>query len=190
MKEYRCYKPNKDWKGAASKFQLVKKQKDKWDSVCLFLTGTQQTGTDDKGNASFGWKDSNKSVTMKLESPDIGEMLCTLRGIKDKAGVVTKEGKYYGLFHKNDRTGANTTLQLQKSDYGFNIRMSRQDANKNVVEVKHSYTLSEGEVLIVLLEEAVRQMYGWGSVNEETFEPPEFVDPLLKRDEINNIKGE
>mgnify|MGYP006408102513 FL=1 len=168
-KEFRIYKPNNKSSGAASKFQCKTKWKkigDKeYPEMVLFLESASQTGTDDNGNASFGWSQqgkSDKSVTMKLGMPDIGEMLLVLTGKTKFVGPPPKSGRTVepGLFHQNKN--GNTSLRLKWSDGKLYLNLSSQDSNKNVVKVGHSITSGEATVLAVLLESFVAQYHGWG----------------------------
>jgi hypothetical protein len=161
FQEHRIYKPKQDNSGSASKLQL-KQVPGKYGPECyLFWVGTHQTGVDQNGNASFAWDDPTQSVTIKLEIPDIGEILSVLRHQKKFVGPEPKEGsKPMGLFHKNPR--GNTTMQLQRMDNGslaFRLAAKRDDGP--LVEVKHMITLAEGEILEILFTSAARRMYDW-----------------------------
>tara|TARA_Y100001949_G_C15958850_1_gene318283 strand:- start:548 stop:1096 length:549 start_codon:yes stop_codon:yes gene_type:complete len=167
-KEFRIYKPNSKNSGAASKFQCTTKYKkigDKeYPEMVLFLESAPQTGTDDNGNASFGWSQqgkSGKSVTMKLGMPDIGEILLVLTGKTKFVGPSPKSGRTVepGLFHKNKN--GNTSLRLKWSDGKLYLNLSSQDSKKDVSKVGHSITPGEATVLAVLLESFVAQYHGW-----------------------------
>lgn len=173
-KEYRIYKPNSKGSGAASKFQC----RTKWKTVdsvdyaelILFLETAQQTGFDSNKNASFGWstsgtKNKDKSVTMKLGLPDIGEILLVLKGRKKFVGPEPKQGRNVepGLFHQNKN--GNTTLRLKWSEGRLYINLSSQDEKKNVTKVSHSITASEAVIIESLLESFVSEYHGWSYSN-------------------------
>lgn len=171
MSEFRIYKPRKDsngkFVGAASKVQVVKKKnRDGYDEVMVFWTSANQTGEDEKGNSRFDWKsDKNpesKQVVMLLGDPDIGEILCVLNGVKNKVGQPS--GK--GLFHQtNDTASSSFSLEKRqnsdpsKYDDGYIMRISSK-RNNELVAVSHSLSLGEGEILRVMLSNAIIEKYG------------------------------
>lgn len=160
--EYRIYKPNTSKTGAASKLQLKVKQ-ERFREVYLFWEATQQTGLDDKGNASFGWDNPLKKVTFKMESNDIGEVLAVLNGKKIFAGMPAKDGKGGSIFHKN--ANGNTVFKFSKMEkegsiaYWFEISSKKNSGE--LVNVKHVISVAEGEILKVILTDAVSCMYNW-----------------------------
>lgn len=154
MQEFRIYRPNKTKTGAASKFNLSLKKKEKYDEYLLFVETTQQTGIDDNGNASFGWKDQDKRIVMKLEAIDIGEILTVLNGVKNNIN----EGK--GLFHKSPKNPShNTVLKLERRDNGFGYQLSNKQ--EKVLSINHMISFAEAEVLRVLLEHSLVKMFDW-----------------------------
>jgi len=163
--EWRVYKPKKTNDGSASKLELkiVTTQKEKDGKsfsirdVQLFWVSAKQTGVDANGNASFGWGDDTKNVTLKLGEVDIGEILAVLTGQKDQSGA--KGEKFNGLFHKN--ASGSTSFLLQRGDSGYSLRVSKKVGAKPPVAVTHQITFGEGQVLRVILEAAVRQSYQW-----------------------------
>ncbi len=163
-KEYRIYKPRQSNDGAASRLQ-IRVNAEPYREVFLFWETTTQTGTDANGNASFGWKEKEKTITFKLGEVDVAELLLVLKGKKEYAGPPPKEaGKPgMGLYHKNPN--GNTILQLQRDQKGagFYLSISRQSAaNKSdVVRIKHTISNGEAEILQVLLTDAVSCIFGW-----------------------------
>lgn len=159
MKNYRIYKPNKTNNGAASQFQLSYKKDKKFDNVMLFLEVTKQTGVDDNGNAKFGWDDPSKKITMKLEETDIGEILAVLNWQKPMAGTDK------GIFHKSAK--GNTVLSFSRVEkdgkcLGLGIRVSRKlDGETEATIIQHMISIGEGEVLKVLLQNALSAIYNW-----------------------------
>lgn len=146
--EYRIYRPSKDNKGAATKWNIRVKQ-EKYRDVMVFVEGAVQTGTDKNGNASFSWKDN--VVKMKLDSPDLGSILYTLQG----------KNKECKLFHKNEKGNATLTLTASDKNVGsFYLKISSQQ-NGKVKAVQHSISYAEAEILIILLKDAVSAIYSW-----------------------------
>ena len=173
-KEFRIYKPNSKGSGAASKFQC----RTKWKTVdgvdyadlILFLETAQQTGYDSNNNASFAWssgdKNKDKSVTMKLGLPDIGEILLVLKGRKKFVGPEPKQGRSVepGLYHQ--KKNGNTSLRLKWSEGRLYLNLSSQDAKKSVTKVSHSITSAEAAVLESLLDHFIVEYHGWSYSNK------------------------
>lgn len=161
--EYRIYKPNPNKNGAASKLQIKVKQEE-YRQVLLFWESALQTGIDAQGNASFGWKENGKRIAFKLEAIDIGEILAVLNGKKPFAGMPAKDGKGGAIFHKN-ATG-NAVFKLQKAEkegitfYWFELSAKKNDGGP-AVSIKHTITAAEGEVLRVLMTDAISLMHNW-----------------------------
>lgn len=166
--QWRVYKPKKTNDGAASKLEMkivnkpaVGKDGSKYTirDVQLFWVTTKQTGVDANDNASFAWEDESKTVTLKIGEPDIGELLALLNGHKDQAGSPKTDKFPGGLFHKNDKGSA--TLVLAKYGDGYSLRVSKKSGNNQPVVLNHQITMGEAQVLKVLLESAIRQIYQW-----------------------------
>lgn len=162
MNNLKIYKPKKNGEGAASQWQLkiTPIGDPKFGQVKgeLFLEMAKQKGEEDAdGNASFDW---DNKIIMKLGLPDVSEMLLVLSGKKKIAGV--QEGKYQGLYHQNDNGNAVLQFSYVKMDKfeGYNVRGSTQRGEEKK-EVKHSITLSEGEIFRVLLERAIVRFHAW-----------------------------
>lgn len=166
-KEWRVYKPKKTNDGAASKLELsvefrdMEKDGKKFQvrEALVFWVSTKQTGIDANDNASFGWSEEDKHVTIKLGEPDLGEMLAVLNGVKDATGGQT--GTYAGkLFHKNAR--GSTTFSIKKgTNGGFFVAATKKLDDNAAVQISHTLTFGEAQVLRVLVEAAIRQMYLW-----------------------------
>lgn len=165
--QWRVYKPRKTNDGAASKLEMkiVTEEKEKDGKkftvrdVQLFWVATQQTGTDTNGNASFGWDDPKKSVTLKLGEVDLGELLAVLNGSKKHIGAPKNDKGAGGLFHKNDK--GSTAMTLERGDSGYSLLLSKKVGKDAPVRISHQVTIGEGEVLKVVLEAAIRQSYQW-----------------------------
>lgn len=159
--EYRIYKPNKANNGSATRLQLKVKQ-ERFRVVQFFWESAQQTGVDKDGNASFAWDVPAKKVTFKMKDGDVGEILAVLNGLKQGAGQV-KDGKSAGIFHKN--LNGNTIFKFVKLEkdgtFCYWVQISSQKNDGTKVEVKHSITIAEGEVLRILLQNVLTCMYPW-----------------------------
>lgn len=163
--QWRCYKPRKGNDGAASKLEVkvvnkkcISKDGKTYEDreVMLFWVSTPQIGIDEKQNATFAWQDNEKTVTLKLGEADIGELLAVLS--KQKTNI----GSDKGVFHKNDKGNSGFSFSYNEQYKNYSIRASKKIGEKLSV-VQHSITIGEACVLRVLLEEAVRLMYQWGS---------------------------
>ncbi len=142
--EFRIYRPNKAGQGAASQIQLVEKE----GKLIAFWTMTKQTGTDDNGNASFGWKDKDKTITFKMEDTDLGEILAVMFRYSEKAGGEK------GIYHQN--ASGNTVMHFD----GKNVRLSskKKDAAE-AVAISHGISSGELAVLKVLFEYIVERRF-------------------------------
>lgn len=162
--EFRIYKPSPAKNGAASKLQIKVKQ-EKYREVFLFWEAAQQTGLDDKGNASFGWNEPAKKITFKMEAIDIGEVLAVLNGTKEFAGAPGKDGKGGSVFHKS--SVGNTVFKFTKLINqttklpSYYMALSSKKNTGELIEVKHSISASEGEILRVILADAISLIYNW-----------------------------
>jgi hypothetical protein len=163
--QWRVYKPKKSNDGAASKLECkvvtFTKEKDgqKYPvrKVQVFWVSAQQTGTDANDNASFGWEDEAKRVTLKLGEVDLGEILAVLNNKKDVAGAVGD--KFKGIFHKNEK--GNASFLLERKDTGYYLRVSKKIGTAPAIAVTHQISFGEGEILRIVVESAVRLMYQW-----------------------------
>lgn len=162
--QWRCYKPTKDGKGAASRLEvkIVSKDIDKdgkkfeLREVQTFWVSAPQIGMDADDNASFAWSQTNddRVITVKIGESDIGEILAVLNGRKKNTGG--ERGIYHQ--HPNGSTGFN----LEQSERGgYKVRISKKDKSGKVSAIVHSLSTGEGEILKVLLESVIRQSYQW-----------------------------
>lgn len=176
--EFRIYKPTQSNSGAASALQIKLAEVDgRWE-LQLFWTATQQIPSQTE-NASFAWKNKEKTVIIKLGDPDVGEILAVIYGIKDSVGrkdAKDKPGK--GLFHKN-ATG-NTTMSLQEQtdeksgEISYRVRLASKKGDK-LIQVSHTITIGEAIIIRKLLEQWIVSSYGWDglfAVGEKVGEVP------------------
>jgi len=154
MSELRIYKPNKDGNGAASKFQVVVKEKmgknnRSFDSLMCFLTMGGQTGKDQDGNASFGWGVPEKEIILKISTIDAASIISGLLGVEPEVK----------LFHQNSL--GNTSLTLTRAPKGnmFYLRVAAQRGKEPLVELKHSITMSEAILLKIYLERFIGKFF-------------------------------
>lgn len=142
--EFRIYRANKNNTGAASAIQLI----DKEGKLCVFWSIAKQTGTDDKGNASFGWKDKDKHIIFKMEDNDLGEVLAVIYRFSDKAGGEK------GIYHQN-ATG-NTVFNFD----GKSVRISnKKKDSKEAVAINHGISNAELALLKVVFENIVNKRF-------------------------------
>lgn len=153
MGQYRLYKPYRG-AGAASLFEIaVKKNPKGFDDVMVFLQMAKEIPSNSE-NAAFGWKEEDKSVTVKLGDNDVAEFLAVIRGFKSEVGT----GK--GLYHQNSRGNVGVTFSFNQEKGNFFLAVS---AKRGDVLTKISHTMTAGEALIlgVLLEDFIRREYDW-----------------------------
>ena len=137
------YKPNKRGTGAAVQFDFNPEKE------CLFLEAAKQTG-----EQAFGW---DKKLVLKIGVADAGKILALLCGKAEKAD----------LFHDPTKSKAsdgkikNTALSMQKGGFGYFLKVSAQGADGSVDTVQLALGDDEAIVLRLMLETAVRRIYGW-----------------------------
>lgn len=145
--KYVIYRANKSNTGAATSIEF------NTDKKMLFLVSAKQIGTDEKGNANFGWSDPKTAITVKMGLPDIGEFLTILNGVKPKIA----EGK--GLFHENPKGNTIVNLETYTKDnrtaYSFKVSSKRDGVT---TQIQHMISLGEGQVIKVILQEAILAM--------------------------------
>ncbi len=167
-KQWRVYKPKKTNDGAASRLEMRVETKPKEGKdgksflvrkVLIFWVSAKQTGTDSQGNASFAWEDPTKMITIKLGEPDLGEMLAVLNGKKDATGSAV--GNYAGqLYHQNEK--GSTSFSIKRSDKGgYFVNTTKKVGKDAPVQINHTLSLAEAEILKLMVEAAVRQTYLW-----------------------------
>jgi len=144
--EYRIYKPRKTKDGAASKLQYSRSGSDR----NLFWVSVKEIPSDGE-NAAFGWKDEEKAVTMKLGMADVSAMLATLTGKNAEAK----------LFHQNPRGSTTLTLTRDKDKGIYFLRVTGKRDENEAVQISHSVTYAEAEVLRVLLERFIAVAFAW-----------------------------
>ena len=168
---HRFYKGKKTGDGTASQWSLSTRPNRKNAKVLetlLFLEVAPQNGVGNEGDDhyTFDWRSKkspdSKSLTVKLEVADVGELLCVLNGITEGAG---RDGK--GLYHEAEKSNTIIGFSIAKKDgkaFGFNLRLSKKDKDTgNQTSLNHFLSLTEAEVLRVLLNEAVLRLTGWHS---------------------------
>lgn len=167
-KDWRVYKPTKSNTGAASKVEVKVENKTVTGKdgknypkrvVTVFLVSAKQTGIDKDENATFAWEDDGGRVTIKLGETDIGELLAVLYGRKSIAGVT--EGKFLGLFHKNDSGSSSINFGKNEENNGYKLRVTKKVGDAQAIAIQHSVTFGEAAILKVLLEAAVNEIYEW-----------------------------
>lgn len=168
---YRFYKGKKSGDGSASQWSLTTKPSRKNAKVLetlFFLEVAPQNpvSSNEDDPYTFDWRKKespdSKSLLVKLEEADVGELLCVLNGIVKAAG---RDGK--GLYHDAEKSNTIIGFSAAEKDgriFGFNLRLSKKDKESgNQSSVNHFISLPEAEILRVLLNEAVLRLTGWHS---------------------------
>jgi hypothetical protein len=110
---------------------------------CFFLEmAAQKTALGREGDkrvhATFDWE--NK-LTVKLEFPDICEMLSVLEGRQERVG-----GQRNGLYHETERASTVITLARSTEKSGLFLGLSRKDKESGSL-ARVNMTLSEAETV-------------------------------------------
>lgn len=159
-RELRFYHPKNDGNGGASKFQLRLDTKAQYPEYLLFWTAAKQIPSDDD-NAKFDW---DNGVVIKLDTPDIGDLLAVLKGYKLAVGPEPKEGQKSSIFHKNASGNTSLTFSAEFNNKDrlayYAMRLAKKRDNQ-VTEAKHVISIQEAMVLEVLLTKALHKFYGW-----------------------------
>lgn len=159
---YNLYHAKNDGKGNASRWEYEP------NKGVIFLSLAHQTGKNENGNGTFGWRKWDKdtkswgehsSVSMALGVSDISEILQVLYGRKAKAG--TDKGVYH-QFGDNTSTLNFSVYEDNGKFVCYNLQVSNKNKNdKDAYVVKHSIFANEAEVLRIHLEEALKKMLNW-----------------------------
>lgn len=161
LPSFSVHRANKDKNGAASRFQLAKRD----NKYMLFLDVAKQNGElDQNGNATFAWRrwdkdnkqweNEDKAVVVKLGQADIGEMLAVISGRKDAVA----SGK--GLYHENEKGNSSIDFKTYgkaneaPTTFLLTVTSKKQDA-KEALRISHSLSFGEAEVLRVFLQQAL-----------------------------------
>ncbi len=154
-KSFQLYKPRKDNSGHASQWCFSP------DKTSVFLEFSKQK-LDDSGK--FDW--DNKCV-MKLGVFDIGEILSVLNKNQDGVGMLDRDGKRKGLFHKNPKGTTILTFQYLEEYKAFGIRLNQKFNDSKLQVLKHTITFGEAEILKIFLQQCIEILYGQETKNKE-----------------------
>jgi len=142
---YKLYKANKTNNGAAFQLDLNPEKES------IFIDVSKQIG-----EQKFDWQ--NK-ITMKLSITDIAKMLAVLTGKTKGAKLYHDPSK--GQYESSKDT-RNTVLEFNKGvQFGFNLRASQQSTQGALDSINVPVSDDEAEVIRVLLEAAIKRIYGW-----------------------------
>ena len=136
------YHPNSSATGAALQLEprLNRRQGDRFN--CFFLEMAAQktaAGQDAKKTpATFDWE---HKLTVKLDFPDICELLTVLEGKSEKAG-----GARNGIFHDNGQASTVISLQRNTERGGYFVGLSRKNKTDGQLTRTHM-ALSEAEAI-------------------------------------------
>lgn len=152
--EKRFYKPYQG-KGAATRVQIVAYTNARERQRLVIFVETAKEIPSENKNAAFAWKDPLQKVIAQLDDNDISELLLVLEGFKNGAGS-EKDGKFTGLFHKNDR--GNTVVHLEANEKGYVFGLSSQ-RDGATTKVGHTLTWAEGIVLREIFRAYLQMKY-------------------------------
>lgn len=158
FKDLIFYKANAKNSGCAVKLSLsTKPSKDRenqTDTLLFMEFSPQSQEKDEAGNARFDWKNR---VVMKLDQPDIGEMLAVLNGWQEKAG-------YKGSIYHEDKDGNTKILNFEKTTFNdvqyLSVKISANNKQAGTtVRMQQLVSLGEAATLKVFLEDSLRKLY-------------------------------
>jgi len=137
------YHPNSKGTGAALQLEprLNRHPDDHYNCFFLDMASQKTTGTMHDGKrvpATFNW---DSKLTVRLDYPDLCEILAVLEGIQPQAG-----GKRNGLFHSNGNGSTVISFQKHTDHGGYGIALSRKAANADA-PVRVAMVLSEVEAV-------------------------------------------
>lgn len=148
-KELKFYRPNKNGNGAASQWE-VSKNKD--GEYLMFLTlAKQKIVTEEPDKKAFDW---DNKIVVKLDNPDLGEMLAVISGRKDGAGGDK------GLFHK-PASGGSKVIQFFRGETGYSLSVSFKADGADLIKIYHGISDGEVETLRVFITEALKYLNNW-----------------------------
>ena len=136
------YHPNRSGHGAAMRLEprFSNRQADRYNCFFLEMAAQQSPARTEQGqrvHATFNWQ---QKLAVKLDFPDICEMLVVLEGRAEKVG-----GTRGGLFHQSGNT--NTIISCQRNEEGgYLVGLSRKDAETGNTERVH-IVLTEAEAI-------------------------------------------
>lgn len=143
--QFKIYRANKNdpSKGVAVSVEYNRKN-------MVFWVAAPQSG-EKNGNPTFGWKDKERAITMKMGGVDLGEILACLSGMKHFVGATEK-----GLYHQNPLGNAGFSMRREGDFFVVRISMKR---GGNLVAYNHKITLGEAALLKIFLEACVIKMH-------------------------------
>ncbi|MFA5382586.1 MAG: hypothetical protein WC356_05435 [Candidatus Micrarchaeia archaeon] len=139
----RIYKANKSNTGSALQldFNVLKK--------AIFLDCAKQ-----KTEKNFDWE--NK-LTIKLSVQDVSKLLCVLENKLDTIKLFHQPSKGD---YESSKDIKNNVLEINKSQYGYSIRISRQE-EKGVGAINITISEDENILIKILLKKAIEKIYRW-----------------------------
>lgn len=145
QKRFSVYKPNKKLSGLAIQFDFNPARES------VFVEAAPQ-----KGEQEFDW---GSKLVMKLSDAEIAKLVSFLEG-KTKSLDLYHDMSKAKTLSEDNRT-KNTTLNAVKGDYGFFLKISQQNTDGSVRAVNVPLGDDEGVALRLLLEQALKKIYGW-----------------------------
>ena len=136
------YHPNGTGTGTAVQLEprLNRRETDRYDCFFLEMAAQKTAGGrdgDKRVPATFDWE--NK-LTVKLDFPDICELLAVLEGRLDKAG-----GQRNGIYHDNGKACTIITFQKNAEKGGYFLGLSKKGKDADAQVTRLHVALSESE---------------------------------------------
>ena len=137
------YHPNGAGAGAALQLEprVNRRGGDRYNCFFLDMAAQKSAAVSDGGRrvpATFDWE---HKLTVKLEFPDICELLTVLEGCAERAG-----GQRNGLYHENGKTCTIIGFQKNVEKGGYFLSLSRKEKASGQVSRVHM-ALSEAEAI-------------------------------------------
>lgn len=121
--------------------RVNRKEADRYNCFFLEMAPQKTAAGRDAGKmvpATFDWE---HKLTVKLDFPDICELLAVLEGRIEKAG-----GERNGLFHQNGKANTIITLQKNTEKGGFFLGLSKKEKENGQLTRVH-LALNESEAI-------------------------------------------
>ncbi len=140
----KIYKPSRQGTGGAVQFDLNVAKR------AVFVEAAGQ-----KDEQAFDWE---KKIVLKLSVFELAKLCAVFDGRTPKADLfhVPSKSKFV-----TDTDVQNTTISVQKGQYGFFFKASEQDSAKNVRTVQVPLSEDEALLLSTLFKAAIARIYSW-----------------------------
>jgi len=138
------YHPNGDGNGTALQLEprLNRRSSDRYDCFFLDMAAQKTAGGRDGDRmvpATFDWE--NK-MTVKLDFPDICELMSVLEGRVEKAG-----GQRNGIYHDNGKACTIIGFHRNTEKGGYHLSLSKKNKDQGAQVTRLHMALSEAEAI-------------------------------------------